>query len=253
METLQQELSDLRGTDPDYAQSFRALAERLFGEAVLIVGDKSYYLVELELYLDPDPYIHADARQIDTTGKWYFHRQNGKGYKGGTFKGVDLTCGPVGVGGGILVRAVVDADTGDFTEGPCKVVDLILAETGYPSVQSLARALPGGEDAPDAFSAWGPFRLDLDSPQEFGTAVCAPRVGLSNKYPPYRDLPLRLLTRPRETRKEKGAILRALVSQVGLARAAEIVGKTPRALERYRAPQPNTIPDDDPLWEELGL
>ena len=160
METLQQELSALQGADA--FQDFRAIAERLFGEAVLVAGDKKYYIAELELYLDPDPYIHADTCQIDTAGKWYFHRQNGKGYKNGTFKGIDLTCGPAGVGGGILLRAVVDVETGAFTEGPCKVVDLILAETDHPNVQSLAQALPGGEDSPDAFSARGTLLLFFD-------------------------------------------------------------------------------------------
>ena len=56
----------------------------------------------------------------------------GKGYRGGSYKGLNLTFGKGDKGdGGILIRALskIDEETGnpaDFTEGPSKSVDKIL-------------------------------------------------------------------------------------------------------------------------------
>jgi len=208
-------------------------------------------IAEVELYLEPDPYTHRDPHQIATSGKWYFHRQAGKGYKGGTFKGVDLTCGPAGVAGGILIRAIIDGRTGDLIEGPCKVVEALLAATGFPDVGSLARAFPGGEDAPDPFAFDAPLRLD-ENPEAIPLYIAAgPRVGLSAKYPAYRDLPLRLLTEVGRTQKDKGVLLRAIVADVGITRAAHLAGRTVQQMAKY-APA-DYISDNDPIWAELGL
>lgn len=221
------------------AADFPGLAETLLRRVRLVAGDARFRIAEIELYLAPDPYIHADPRQVATSGKWYFHRQNGKGYRRGTYKGLDLTCGPPGTGGGILIRALVAAN-GEFVEGPCKVVDRILAETGRPLVELLARALPGGEDAPDALAPGAELRLEYVANEMTGddvaaVTVAAPRVGLSAKYPEFRRLPLRFLTEVRQTRKDKGAVLCALVSSVGRERAAAIAGKSLRQIDPYVA------------------
>jgi len=42
-----------------------------------------------------DPFTHKDPLQ-QTCGQWYFHKI-GAQYKGGTYKGLDLTFGDVGV------------------------------------------------------------------------------------------------------------------------------------------------------------
>jgi len=37
---------------------------------------------------------------------WYFHRYGSKGYKSGTYKGLDITFGQDSMYGGILIRSI---------------------------------------------------------------------------------------------------------------------------------------------------
>lgn len=60
-------------------------------------------------------------------GCWYFHR------KGGTYKGVDITCGH----GSFLLRAIQDIQTEEVTEGPSLVVDVLLSKLDCPDVNTL--------------------------------------------------------------------------------------------------------------------
>ena len=68
----------------------------------LRVNDRSVDLCEIEFYLHgddhPDPFVHRDPMQR-SFGRWYFHRV-GENYRGGTFKGLDITFGSDGYYGG---------------------------------------------------------------------------------------------------------------------------------------------------------
>lgn len=262
---------------------FGPVAAALLGRAVLVAGGARFRIAEIELYLDPDPYIHADPLQVSTCGEWYFHRQNGKGFKGGSFKGLDLTCAPEGTGGGILLRAVApvtgpfDGGAGPLVEGPCNVVDRLLAETGAASIAELTAAPDFCRDAFDRGGRlrleWGlapHFPLPPDAAAGWPGYVAPPRVGLSlrprdPRAEAFRVAPLRFLTNPVETRKEKGRVLHALVAAHGLFHASRFAWKSEKQLAAYAVPAlpalpalpaaapAEPIPDDDPIWAELGL
>ena len=70
-----------------------------------------FRLSEIEFYFNDsdkhhDTFCHGDEHQ-KKLANWYFHRQNGKGFKTGTYKGLDIS---FGLGdkayGGILIRAI---------------------------------------------------------------------------------------------------------------------------------------------------
>ena len=52
---------------------------------------------------------HSKLYTQKELGKWYFHK-TGKGYKGGTYKGVDLAFGQHGSHAGCLLRAIEPLD-----------------------------------------------------------------------------------------------------------------------------------------------
>src|SRR3954470_22893409 len=74
---------------------FASLADRLLNRCRLTVGGEPHRFVEVEFYYcgegHPDPFTHRDPLQKEC-GRWYFHRTRGE-YRGGSFKGVDLTFG----------------------------------------------------------------------------------------------------------------------------------------------------------------
>ncbi len=68
-------------------------------------GDYKYRISEIEFYyndlvdgkkgaaaIHPDTFTHGDEMQR-LSGQWYFHKMNGKSYKVGTYKGLDLAFG----------------------------------------------------------------------------------------------------------------------------------------------------------------
>jgi len=93
----------------------------------LFINNIPHRLAELEFYFcgdkHQDIFTHQDDLQ-STSGNWYFHKV-GTGYKGGSYKGIDITFGQNGFGG-ILIRAIETID-GEYIEGPSKVVDTILS------------------------------------------------------------------------------------------------------------------------------
>ena len=165
---------------------------------------KSYRIVELEYYYSspehPDPYVHLDSHQSHWMC-WYFHRQNGKSYKGGTYKGLDITIGDIGspiestksshsrskdVGGGaggLLIRSIVNIETGEVIQGPCKVVNELL--TSHNSTSLSVHELVGElQNAALSDSLPVPIasqdRLTFQRIKSNGEKIlCSPRVGLT--------------------------------------------------------------------------
>jgi len=117
-------LSNLYSTDSKdgildvYESTFSDIANNLLNKAILVINGKHHRFVEIEFYYKnganhDDTFTHGDEIQR-TSGKWYFHRM-GNGYKGGSYKGIDLTFGGQGpegskVYGGILIRAIEPLD-----------------------------------------------------------------------------------------------------------------------------------------------
>ncbi|CAO3645151.1 unnamed protein product [Cunninghamella echinulata] len=110
---------------------------------------KRYDLLEVESYFKTekyhhnDPYTHNHPIQYKN-GLWYFHHMGkSSSFKGGTRKGVDITLGRIEnnnqhiASGGILIRAIQCQTTQKLIEGPSLLVDTILKELGYTSLQEL--------------------------------------------------------------------------------------------------------------------
>lgn len=157
---------------------FSALADLLLNRCDLLVGGAPHRIVELEVYYHsdahPDPFIHGDALQ-KTCGRWYFHRNSGE-YRGGSFKGLDLSFGPEGLVGGLLIRTLAAPD-GAVINGCSLCVDHLLAQTGYAHVRDLDAAL--GERL--VWEDGGPLQLVLAQPPREAPILATARVGLTLK------------------------------------------------------------------------
>lgn len=175
----------------------------LLGDVALIAGDRSHRLVEIEFYYNggdhPDPFAHCDPVQ-QTHRRWYFHRDEGS-YRGGSFKGLDITFGE-GAFGGILIRSL-RADDGTIINGCSLCVDHLLRCTQKASVAELDGDI--GDRTID----------DTTSPLHLAANAAAPpniwktaRVGLTLKraykfpeMPRYIMRPYRYLTEARPIKK----------------------------------------------------
>lgn len=119
--------------------NFQQLSEYLLSGVVIETNDKKYYrIAEIEFYLynpsqHPDIFVHRDKEQLENS-TWYHHKQNGKSYKEGTYKGLDITFGNgKDVYGGILIRSLLEiggldnlTKTIKVIEGPSLCVDQLI-------------------------------------------------------------------------------------------------------------------------------
>jgi hypothetical protein len=226
--------------DAAFEQWFDDIAGRLLCGCTFLVGSEPHRFTEIEFYYHGgahlDPFTHRDPIQRHT-GLWYFHRTGGI-YRGGSFKGFDLTFGGESAFGGVLIRGIEQIE-GDLVDGPSLSVDHLLARTEAVDVATLDEAIesrPGWD--PD-----NPLRLLwLDRMEERRLVKCF-RVGLSLKKhrksePPPRYImkSYRYLSEPR--RISKGKLHMALGLHAQGATPAEIretTGCTRGALERYIA------------------
>lgn len=221
------------------------LAGRLLGRAVLVIGGRPHRLREVEVYLraphHPDPFAHAHPVQQRVAG-WYFHRAGAGGYRGGTFKGLDLSCGAPGVFGGVLLRSVEGAS--GLVDGSCNVVDHLLRVGGFESVAALDAAI-GGRRADDRSSPlWVADGIDgiggMDVPDDTDGILATARVGLTLKragqaptMPAYLGQRLRFSSRPRRIKKGRVQTVLALhAAGAPVGAIVERTGSPRRAVER---------------------
>ena len=252
--------------DAGHARAFAAIAELLLHRTTLHIAGQAYRLTELEFYWDGpghrDPFTHGDPNQR-VTGTWYFHRERGGAYKGGSFKGVDISVGDAETPAGVLIRGARGAD-GAVLDGSCVFVDHVLARTGSGSIAALAGRFDGSVDSPGGDS---PVYLRLAPPGERARIVATPRVGLTLKKgaTPERQRFIargyRFLCEPRAIKKGKPHIVVGLHRE-GLA-ADEIAAESgvsrthvDRYLAAYRAGaqrDPASFPGDPGPLELCGL
>src|SRR5947209_1578323 len=87
---------------------FDHIAQRLLNGTILMVGGERHRFTEIEFYYHGgkhlDVFTHRDPIQKEC-GRWYFHRTRGT-YRGGSFKGLDLTFGGPDAFGGVLIRGI---------------------------------------------------------------------------------------------------------------------------------------------------
>jgi hypothetical protein len=164
-----------------YHEKFREMARIIINNTSLSINNKLYRFCELEFYLNeknhPDPFVHCNNDQ-KTEKRWYFHKQNNKSYKGGTYKGLDITFGYQfrnHTYGGILIRSI--KDTENFIEGPCNVVNTILSNCNYKSIIELVSDEKFSSDITNNTSL---LHLKLHK-YPIETIYNGPRVGLTLK------------------------------------------------------------------------
>jgi hypothetical protein len=219
-DTLLQRPAALAESD-DLVGWFTPIAARLLNGCRLLVAGEPHRFVEVEFYYHgpghPDPFTHKEPLQRER-GRWYFHRTRGV-YRGGSFKGFDLTFGDGRAFGGVLIRGL-DSPDGRLIDGPSKSVDHLLARTGTGDVASLDRAIAGRV----AWDSDNPLALqDLTAEEERQTFRSA-RVGLSlRRARPsspaapemvrYIMRPYRYLSEPRRVSKGKPYLVLALYAQ----------------------------------------
>ncbi|AYV77941.1 MAG: hypothetical protein Edafosvirus3_19 [Edafosvirus sp.] len=115
----------------DPSKSFADIANVLLNNKNLVVNKKKFRIAEIEFYYNskkhPDDFAHGSDDQRKC-GYIYFHKF-GSTYKGGTYKGMDITFGNKDAFAGILIRTIVDLTDNKVIEGPCRVVNTILDTT----------------------------------------------------------------------------------------------------------------------------
>jgi len=174
---------------------FDEIADILMRHAYIVVDNKNvtYRIREIEFYLycdtHKDLYAHGSPEQHLFEGV-YLHRFGNGTFRGGTFKGMDLTLGNSNQRLGILVRGLISSDD-QHIDGPCLAVNRILTHYGVADVESyvkrcVADAGCNREEAVQRFVSTG----FLENGREI-QLIKGERIGLSNKYPAYRHLPYR--------------------------------------------------------------
>jgi hypothetical protein len=161
---------------------------------------KSYRISEIEFYIyndeHKDEYVHRSSEQ-QTMNKFYFHKYNNGSFKSGTWKGVDLCFGEENKYYGVLIRSIVELDTGKNIEGPCKSVNEILSNYGCTVVSELSNKYPQIFQL-DFFDPQNPLHIvkSDDSTTNDLTIYKGFRFGLSDKYPLFKNMFYRYSTVP---------------------------------------------------------
>lgn len=170
------------------------LAQYLLFETHLVVNCINYRILEIELYIchkdhnDVFTHCHKEQKNMLTwsgsftpvTLKGYFHQMSEKvehSYKGGTYKGMDITCGVNNGYGGILIRSIMNETDNTVIEGPCKVVNEILSKTGDDCIKNLIV-----DKLHNDKSCLNNILLKLEEKHYNSTDMfCSSRIGLSMK------------------------------------------------------------------------
>ncbi|HKB04020.1 MAG TPA: hypothetical protein VKD90_17490 [Gemmataceae bacterium] len=216
---------------------FAGIADALLNRTRWVIAGHAHRMTECEFYFrgppHDDPFTHGDPIQVHA-GRWYFHKTAGN-YRGGSFKGVDVTFGD-GVGkGGILIRGAESAD-GRLIDGPSLIVDHLLASCGHRTVERFDREL----GARFVWDPTAPMYLARD-PDAAKAIVSSARVGLSlrragpgSTKTDYLTRQYRFLTEPRRIAKGKPHMVMAL-HRAGrpAAEIREVTGVPARSIATY--------------------
>lgn len=199
--------------------SIQRIAEAILMKYVLVVGDhksnKEFRICEIEFYVNNhehnDKYTHGDPQQ-KTFGRWYFHRYPSGAYKSGTYKGLDLTLGYSQSQNnieshecnndtyfGILIRSIYDPDTDEMFDGPCKSVNKILELNNVSDVKEYMQ----NRKAPLNARSTKNFHLKRKAKLSNETIYKGPRIGLSDKYPEWKNIHYRFLIKKDYIKKGK--------------------------------------------------
>jgi len=236
-------------TDKEFLTKFEGIANALLNDVILYINEKPHRLDEIEFYYHAhahqDIFAHCDPMQTTST-KWYFHKK-GSNYKGGTYKGMDITFGEEEKGkfGGILIRSLESLPIPTkpkILDGPCVCVDYILKENGSESIANFVEDFGGDLDVTTTKRLYLKYASTDDEKKLLGPhrEVCSgPRVGLSLKKgdsAQYRFVMknYRFLSQPRLIKKGKPHIVAGLLGHgVPLDKIIEMTGVTKDSAKSY--------------------
>jgi hypothetical protein len=226
-----------RPSDLQWEQWFSRLAGRLLNQTHLIIAGEPHRLVDIEIYYQssehPDPFAHADPIQAET-GRWYFHRSHDV-YRGGSFKGVDITFGSDLARAGILIRGIVSSQ-GKVVDGPSLVVDYLLSRTRSPTVAHLDAAIGSRRiwdgDSPLSLIGSAAFEMSILSCARVGLSLR--RARLPGAWTDYLLKPYRFVSDPSNIRKGRAQMVisrhRAKYTEEDVSRS---IGCPSRVIRRY--------------------
>lgn len=182
---------------------FDQLADYILNNVVISSNDKQFRICELEMYYyndtHKDEYVHKSHDQKGYE-KFYFHKYHNGTFKSGTFKGLDIALGNANTYFGILIRSLKNVETGEFTEGSCNCVTQLLKCLNVGTVKELfdnfyqnVNQIPINDDRLKL------MKINLEKAQVYK----GPRIGLSDKYPDFRDRHYRYATYIENIKKKR--------------------------------------------------
>jgi hypothetical protein len=194
-----------------YSQ-FDTLADIILNRTHLVANQKTFRICECEFYYrgegHDDAYTHCSSEQ-SMNCKIYFHQNRNGTYKAGTYKGLDITLSPRhDVYFGVLIRSIQCIDTG-VIEGPCNTVNKILEQFNCVDVKKF---MSDKETPLDVYDhKYGLYLVHSDPMDPLNLAnhkqlYKGPRIGLSDKYPEFRDRHYRYVITPEHIKKRRNTL-----------------------------------------------
>lgn len=191
---------------------FRELADKILNGIIINANNNLFRICEIEMYLrneeHPDEYVHKHKDQLEYE-KFYFHKFHNGTYKSGTFKGLDITIGNANTNTyfGILIRSIQHIKSGEFIEGSCKCVNKILEQyNGVKTVKELFNIFFPNISQIDIYNDM--LKLEYKPNElEKQNIYSGPRVGLSDKFPEYKNKPYRFAIMKCNIKKMKKTLL----------------------------------------------
>lgn len=183
---------------------FADIADIILNNTIIVAGTQQYAIREIEFYyknaLHPDNYTHCSDEQLQNC-KFYFHKFRNGTYKTGTYKGLDITLSPNNeTYFGCLIRSIENTQIPNFIEGPCRSVDALLKNVGYDNINDFVvnKQLPLG-----IYDKSVKIHLEHTPNKLNDTIYCGPRIGLSEKYPDFRNKNYRYATNISRIKKKR--------------------------------------------------
>lgn len=199
------------------SNEFKRLADLILNNTLLIINHIPHRICEIEFYY-LDPFGHRHALQ-QLLGYWYFHAAGKTGYKGGTYKGMDITFTSTlpDTYGGILIRSI-QLPSEKMIEGPSKIVDYVLVKGKFKSIADMMSNCGDHHGKLQVNDVTAPVYLRYDPTLTSEHIYSAPRVGLSLKIPSkekyeYIMRNYRYFINPHNIKKMKNLIVLALLQQ----------------------------------------
>jgi 3-methyladenine DNA glycosylase Mpg len=111
---------------------------------------------------------------------------------------------------GILIRAIYDIDNQTMIEGPCLTVNKILSLYECDSIPTFVKQTVGTLSINSKLSVTANHRnfvIQNDNTLKDEVIYCGRRVGLSDKYPEWKDKPYRFLIMKNKIKKQKTGLV----------------------------------------------